>query len=168
MPIYEFYCGDCHTVYSFFTSKIDLGRRPACPQCERPDLERKPSRFATLKHRGDAPDEDPFAGLDESRLEGAMNSLMGEMAHVNEEDPRAMGQFMRRFSKLTGLELGGRMEDLVARMEAGEDPEALEAEIEGEMGDGGEGESFEDFFKLKTALVERKRTPRVDDELYFF
>jgi putative FmdB family regulatory protein len=33
MPIYEFYCPDCHTVFSFFSSRIDTAVRPACPQC---------------------------------------------------------------------------------------------------------------------------------------
>ena len=74
MPIYEFYCRDCHTVYSFFTPRMDTERQPACPRCELQDLERKPSRFATLKHRGEEDGEDPFAGLDESRLEGAMGA----------------------------------------------------------------------------------------------
>ena len=55
-----------------------------------------------------------------------------------------------------------RMGELVARLEAGEDPESLEHE----MDDGG-GDDFDDFFKLKNALQERRRKPRVDDELFF-
>jgi putative FmdB family regulatory protein len=168
MPIYEFYCPDCHAVYSFFTPTPDTERRPDCPRCERRELERRPSRFATLKERpGDGdPAGDPFAGLDESRLEGAMDSLAREMGRFDEEDPRAMGHFLRRFSQETGLEMGGRMEELVRRMEAGEDPEALEAELEGEVGEG-EEDSLDDFFRVKKALAARRR-PRVDEELYFF
>ena len=164
MPIYEFYCPDCHTVYSFFSARAGDQRRPDCPRCSRPELERRPSSFATLKHRGDE-EPDPLESLDESRLEGAMESLMREVGSLDEEDPRAVGRMMRRFGELTGLEMGDRMEELVRRMEAGEDPEGLEAEMDGELGD---DESLDDFFQLKKALGDRRsKRPRVDDELYF-
>ncbi|MCP3964377.1 MAG: zinc ribbon domain-containing protein [bacterium] len=166
MPIYEFYCPDCHTVFSFFSARIDTEARPDCPRCERAALTRKPSRFATLKSRGEEEaEDDPFAGLDESKMEGAMETLMREMDGVeNEEDPRAMGRMMRRFGELSGLEMGDRMEDMVRRMEAGEDPESLEDE----MGDDAESDDFEDFFRLKKAVAAgRRRRPQVDEELYF-
>lgn len=164
MPIYEFYCPDCHTVFNFFSARIDTAAQPKCPRCERLDLERKPSRFATLKHTTDGEGEDdPLSGLDETKIEGAMESLMQEMGHLeNDEDPRSMGRMMRRFSELSGLEMGDRMEELVGRMEAGEDPEGLEQE----MGDDFDGEGFEDFFKLKQAVASRRR-PKIDEELYF-
>jgi putative FmdB family regulatory protein len=166
MPIYEFYCHPCHTVYNFFSARVDTGTRPACPRCGLPELPRKPSRFATLKHGGeDAEDGDPFAGFDDSRLEGAMESLLSETEGLgDEEDPRAMARLMRRFSELSGLEMGDRMEEMTARLEAGEDPDALEEEV----GDLGDGESLDDFFRLKKALGEgRRRRLKVDEELYF-
>ncbi len=165
MPIYEFYCPDCHTVYNFFSARIDTGASPDCPHCQRRRLARKPSTFATLKHQGEGEDAgDSFSGLDESKLEGAMESLMQEMGGLeNEEDPRAMGHLMRRFGELSGLEMGDRMEEMIQRMEAGEDPESLEEEMGGDL----EGDDFDDFFKLKKAVGARRRRPRVDDELYF-
>ena len=166
MPIYEFYCPDCHTVFSFFTARVDLEARPDCPRCERAGLKRRPSRFATLKHQGaDEEHRDPFDALDESKVEGAMESLMQEMGQLeNDQDPRAMGHMMRRFSELSGLEMGDRMEQLVQRMEAGEDPESLEDEM-GDSDDDDDG--LEDFFKLKKTVAARRRRPAVDDELYF-
>ncbi len=165
MPIYEFYCPDCHTVYNFFSARIDIAASPDCPRCRRRQLARKPSTFATLKHQGEDEDAgDPFSGLDESKLEGAMESLMQEMGGLeNEEAPRAMGRLMRRFGELSGLEMGDRMEEMIQRMEAGEDPESLEED----MGDDVDGDDFSDFFKLKKAVGARQRRPRVDDELYF-
>ncbi len=165
MPIYEFYCPDCHTLFNFFSARIDTTAQATCPRCDRPELSRKPSRFAMLKHASDdRDDEAAFDGLDESKLEGAMDTLMKEMGHLeNDEDPRAMGHMMRRFSELSGLEMGDRMEELVARMETGEDPESLEQE----MGEGPSEDDFDDFFKLKKAVSARRRRPRVDDELYF-
>lgn len=165
MPIYEFYCASCHTIFSFFTATSSLERPPSCPKCQRPDLERKPSRFSTLKHReGDDGGEDPLAHLDDARLAGAVDSLLQEMSGFDEEDPRAMGKMMRRFGELTGLEMGERMEEMVQRMEAGEDPESLESEMEASLGDDDEG--LDDLFRLKKALRASRR-PKVDEELYF-
>lgn len=169
MPIYELYCPDCHTVFSFFSSRVDTTASPACPRCARPGLKRKPSTFATLKHRGEnaeGDDSNPLEGLDESRLMGAMESLLGETGDLEgEEDPRQMAKLMRRFGDLTGLEMGEKMEGYVARLEAGEDPESLEREMELD-GEGSE-EGLEDFFKLKKAAQTRRGRPRVDETLYF-
>jgi putative FmdB family regulatory protein len=166
MPIYEFYCHGCHTVFSFFSARVTTEARPACPRCGSGELPRRPSRFATLKHSGEEAElSDPFAGLDDARLEGAMESLMAEAGGLeDEQDPRAMARLMRRFSHLSGLEMGDRMEEFVARLETGEDPEALEKEVEAV----GDDEDLAGFFKLKKAFHEgRRKRPEVDEELYF-
>ena len=177
MPIYEFYCPDCHTIYSFFSARIAPEAKPACPRCGRPELARRPSRFATLKTArpgagGDDADEpdpsDPFAGVDEDRLERAFGSLASEfesMDETAEPDPRQLGRLMRRFTDLTGLEAGPRMQEMLSRLERGEDPDALEAE----MGGGEEGdEDLADFFQLKSKLLGRRAArPKVDETLYF-
>lgn len=164
MPIYEFYCSDCHTIFNFFTPTATLARSPTCPRCERPELERKPSRFATLKHQGSSDSDDPMAHLDDTKLAGAVDSLLEEMSGIDEEDPRTMGKMMRRFGELTGLEMGDRMEEMVQRMEAGEDPESLESDMEASLGPDDEG--IGELFRLKKALSASRR-PTVDEELYF-
>lgn len=165
MPIFEFYCRDCHTIYSFFASPGRMGQRAACPRCGNQELERKPSRFATLKARdADEAADDAFSGVDESRLEQAFESLAVEAERMGEdEDPRAMGRLMRRFSHMTGIELGERMEDMVHRLEAGEDADHLEAEM---MSEGADDDTADAFFRVKRALT-RRAAPRVDEELYF-
>ena len=163
MPIYEFYCQTCHTVFNFFSARAGTTRQPDCPRCGRSELPRRPSRFATLKHAGEE-EPDPFASFDDSKLEGAMEALMNEADGLeSEEDPRALARLMRRFSDVAGLEMGDRMADFVARLEAGEDPDSLEQEMESFD----DGEDFEDFFKLKKQMQERRKRPQVDDELYF-
>lgn len=164
MPIYEFYCKSCHTVFSFFTATIREDASPACPKCARPDLPRRPSSFAMLKHRGEDEPDPLEEMLDDERLEGAMETLMGEMGDVDEDDPRAMGRLMRRFSDLTGLELGDQMQEMVRRLEAGDDPDALDEEMDDAFGDDA---GFDEMFKLKKALRSRRRKPRVDSELYW-
>lgn len=169
MPIYEFYCRDCHTLFNFFSSSVDTEARPLCPRCGKVRLERKPSTFATLRHGGGEGEEEegPFGDLDEGRLEGAMESILGEMEEAGEsEDPRQMAQLLRRFGEAAGMEPGPKMEELLRRLEAGEDPDSLEDE----MGDDLEGEEgLEDFFRAKKAAGRsfRSRRPRVDKELYF-
>jgi len=169
MPIYEFYCPDCHTVYSFFSPRVDTEARPACPKCGRPRLGRRPSRFATLSQRsGDEAEldgDDPFAGLDDERMERAVEALAGEFDGLEgdaEPDPRQLARVLGRFGELTGLEAGPRLREMLARLERGEDPDALESE----MGDG--DEDLSEFFALRKKLAAaRPERPQVDETLYF-
>lgn len=173
MPIYEFYCPECHTIFSFFAQASQLREKPACPRCARPDLERRPSRFATLRHSGgdggsDDHELDAFSSLEEGRLERALEGLASEAESLGDtEDPRAMGQLLRKFGDLSGLELGSRMEEALSRMEAGEDPETIDQELEADLAGDGSAESLEDLFTLKKTALRRARRPIVDDELHF-
>jgi putative FmdB family regulatory protein len=174
MPIYEYYCSACHMLFNFFSPRIDTTARPSCPRCGRPELERRPARFATLKRtagesEAEGDDEDnPFPGLDEERLEKAMESMAGDLDKIgDDEDPRQMARFFRRFGDAAGMRLGPRMEDMLRRLERGEDMEALEEEMGGGGEEGAEGE-MEEWFQLKeTAKRLRQRRPRLDETLYF-
>lgn len=142
MPVYECYCPDCHTIFSFFSRRVDTETRPACPRCARPHLERQVSLFAISKGRaereggGEDGEPDLPAGLDEERLMRAFASLEGEMGNLDDEDPRQAARVMRKLFESAGLKLGGSMAEAMRRMEAGEDPDQIEAE----MGDLLEGE----------------------------
>jgi putative FmdB family regulatory protein len=164
MPIYEFYCERCNTIFNFFSSMIDTDKRPDCPRCQKPRLERLLSRFATLKkgkaEEGD--EESPIPDVDESKLEQAMATLANEAESMNEEDPRQAAQLMRKLTDMTGLNLGPAMEEALHRMEAGEDPEQIEAE----MGDLLEDEDPFAPGGGKKGYRSRK-APHQDDQLYF-
>lgn len=174
MPIYEFYCADCHRLFNFLSRSVDTTSRPACPRCGRPALERRPARFAALVRSGsgagggEEEEDNPFPGLDEERLERAMESMSGELEGMGEEeDPRQMARFFRRFGEAAGMRLGPRMEEMLRRLERGEDPDALEEEMGGGEGEGDEGE-MEEWFQLKeTARRLRRRKPPLDETLYF-
>ncbi|MEA2084036.1 MAG: hypothetical protein U9O82_07325 [Thermodesulfobacteriota bacterium] len=73
-----------------------------------------------------------------------------------------MAGLMRKFSKQTGIHLGDGMEEAMARMEAGEDPE----KIEQEMGDILENE---DPFLMqgKPGKKMRRRSGPVRDETLY-
>ncbi len=163
MPIYEFYCPDCHRIFNFLSRKVKTTKRPACPRCGNKGLQRKVSSFAISKGRPE-PGEDGLPDLDETRLEQAMASLAGEAEKLDEEDPRQMAGLMRRLYDATGLELGPGMEEAIRRMEAGEDPD----KIEEEMGDLLEGEdpfSFAGQQGIKGWRT-KLRPPVVDSTLY--
>jgi putative FmdB family regulatory protein len=161
MPIYEFYCQKCHTIFNFFSSSVNVEKRPDCPKCGKKKLERQMSLFSSPKRKGEE-EETPMPDMDESKMEQAMNLLAKEAENINEDDPRQAANLMRKLTDMTGLDLGPGMEEALARMEAGEDPEQIEAE----MGDLLENE---DPFTLKqkSARAARNRPPDVDDQLYY-
>ncbi len=161
MPIYEFFCPDCNTVFNFFSSRINTEKRPDCPRCKRRELTRVMSSFAVIG-RAREENDDPLAGLDESKMEQALAGLMREAENVNEDDPRQMASLMRKFSDQTGISLGEQMQEAIARMEAGEDPE----QIEQEMGDLLEDDDMFSLEGMKKRIRSDSRPPRHDETLY--
>lgn len=169
MPIYEFYCADCNALLNFLSSRIDTDKRPDCPRCGRPRLERRPARFATLRHAATESPGDPFDELDEASMERAMESMAGDLESLGDsEDPRRFAQVLRKMGASTGLELGPKMEELLGRLESGADLDDLESEMAADSDDPA-SEDFADYFRLKKKLANwRDRRPRLDKELYFF
>ncbi len=162
MPIYEFFCDNCNTVFNFFSSRPNTEKRPDCPKCGKPQLQKMMSTFATIGKAKETEEDDPLAGLDESKVEQALSGLMREAEHCNENDPRQMANLMRKFSDKTGLSLGGAMEEALARMEAGDDPE----QIEQEMGDRMESEEPFSLEGIKKKMQSVSRRPFRDERLY--
>jgi putative FmdB family regulatory protein len=163
MPIYEFFCADCNTVFNFLSRRPNTDKRPECPKCGKPELQKLMSAFATIGKAKENDGEDPFAGMDEAKMEQALAGLMREAENVNEDDPRQMAQLMRKFADKTGLNLGGAMEEAMARMEAGEDPDQIEQEM-GDLMEGDEPFSLEAM--KKKVQAGSKRQPVHDDHLY--
>ncbi len=134
MPVYEFYCPDCHIIFSFFSRRVDTQTRPACPRCSRPDLSRQASLFAISRARGESDaagegEADLPAGLDEERLMRAFAAMEGEMEGLDDSDPKQAARLMRRLFDATGLRLGDGMAEAIRRMEAGEDPDAIDSDL---------------------------------------
>jgi len=159
MPVYEFYCGECHAIFNFFSRRVRTDKTPACPRCQKPDLKKLVSNFAISRNLQEQPDGMP--DVDESKMEQAMMTLAGEMENMNEDDPKAMANFMRRFSSMTGLNLGDGAEEALSRLEAGEDPEQVEAE----MGDLFDGDNLFSQTRLK-GLKKKYLAPDHEDTLY--
>ena len=161
MPIYEFYCDECNTIFNFFSRTVNTRKSPTCPRCKTVKLSRRMSSFAfTGRAREDGDPADlPF---DESKMEQAMLMLAGEAEHINEDDPRQAADLMRKLSHMTGMELGDGMEEALARMENGEDPEQIEAD----MGDLLENEDPFAMASKKAGGIRRRPAPARDETLY--
>ena len=162
MPIYEFYCEDCHIIFNFFSRSVNTTKKPKCPKCKERTLTRQISLVAftgKAKEDGDL-DDLPF---DEGKMEQAMRMLASEADKINEDDPKQAANLMRKLTDMTGLKLGDGMDEALRRMEKGEDPEQLEAE----MGDLLEEE--EPFAlpekKIKETKIKRQE-PLRDETLY--
>lgn len=164
MPIYEFYCEPCHTLYNFYSKRVNTEKRPACPRCGQPELERRVSLFSLSRGRKEEDEDDPFAGLDEGRMEQALMSMLGDIEKIDEADPRQAAGLLKKMYQATGMKMGGAMEEMISRMEAGEDPEQIEAEL-------GDALEEDDLFagQPPTRLHDLKRRflpPKVDEKLY--
>ena len=112
MPYYDFRCQDCRQrIRLFYTFAEYDTAAPTCGRCQSKNLNRIISRVALAKSEDARMDS--FA--DDSALAG-----------LDEEDPRALGQFMRKMSREMGEDLGDEFGEVVDRLESGESPEEIE------------------------------------------
>jgi putative FmdB family regulatory protein len=162
MPIYEFYCEDCNTIFNFFSKTVNTTKRPKCPKCNIRTLSRQVSVFAVTGRAKEDSDLDDLS-FDENKMEKAMHMLASEADKINEDDPKQAAQLMRKLSDMTGLKLGDSMDEALRRMEKGEDPEQVEAE----MGDLLEEEDpFSLPEKKGKGVKGRPKAPFKDETLY--
>lgn len=160
MPIYEFYCAKCHTIYNFFSKSVNISKVPVCPKCRNAKLIRQMSVFATKSGGEKTKDDHPFAGLDEKKVEKEIACIAAAAEKVKDDDPRAAAQLMRKFTEITGMKMGENFQDALQRIEKGEEPEKVEAE----MGDAlMQEDPFVDKQSIKTTA---KGRPNVDETLY--
>lgn len=163
MPIYEFFCQECNTVFNFFSRSINTSKLPRCPKCHKPRLRRELSLFAATGKAKEGGGGDNLP-MDESKMERAMNMLEKEAGSINENDPRQAAQLMRKFSDVTGMSLGKKAEEALGRLESGEDPDKVEADM-GDMLDGKEDPFMQPGEKGARGSG-RKPPPKRDETLY--
>ena len=154
MPIYEFACGKCRKIYSFLSKRVNPTHSPVCPKCGNKKLEKQLSRFAMTKGlkepaaATDAGEDEGMPDMDDPKVMAAMNELERDMEHMDENNPKHMAHMMRKMKDVMPPgTVPKEMEDAIRRLESGEDPEKIEAEMgdlfggmgdeEDEMGMGG-------------------------------
>ncbi len=111
MPVYEYRCPACKKKSTvFFRSFSQVSdTSPTCSHCGGGGLIRLISRVARLRSGDD------IAALD-------------DLGSVDENDPRSMSRWLRRAGQELGDEAGPELQEMVDRLESGE-----------ELGDGEDG-----------------------------
>ena len=144
MPIYEYLCAGCNKIFSFHSFKMARKKTPTCPKCGAGDLSRVASSFgvaARSKAPASAGSDD--GDFDDPRVEREMMRFAAELENMDENDPKAMAKAVRKMTEIAGEPVTPAMEEMICRLEAGEDPEKVEEEmgdaIEEEMGEEGGG-----------------------------
>ncbi len=119
MPIYEYRCAACKRRSSLFVRNVASSGKPRCEHCGSAKISRLMSKFAV---HGAAPrfDADGAGGMDD----------------IDEQDPRAVARWARQMKDEMGEDLGPEFDDMVGRIEGGEDPESVMAEGDGGFDDG--------------------------------
>jgi hypothetical protein len=155
-------------VFSFFSRRVDTEKRPACPRCGQPKLDRQVSRFATLGRSGAESAGDAVPGdLDEAKMEGLMETMSREAEGLDENNPRQIAQMMRKLHDASGMPLDAKADEAIRRMEAGESPEKIEEEMGDVFGEAGpDVDSASDAVSAGPRRKKRRRPPAVDDTLY--
>jgi hypothetical protein len=67
--------------------------------------------------------------MDEEKMMRAFESMAGDFDKVDENDPKQAAKMMRRLFDASGMKLGNGMAEAIRRMESGEDPDRIEAEM---------------------------------------
>src|SRR5215211_9090264 len=144
MPIYEFACPKCRVIFNFLSKRTDPDRLPACPKCGNRKMEKQMSGFAMLRgaketvaSSGDGGGGGPPApDMDDPRVMRAMSEMERDMEHLDEKNPKHMAHMMRKKKDLMPPgTLPKELDVAIKRLEAGEDPEKIEADMGDVLGD---------------------------------
>jgi hypothetical protein len=169
MPIYEFYSPQTRKIYTFFARSLAYaGKTPRCPDNPKAKMEKLVSPFSVTGRAKEKPDLPGDADADDPRMEQALAEMEREFGGMDENnpDPRQLARMMRKMTSFTGERMPAQMEEMIARMEKGEDPEKLEAEYgeslddfePGAGGEGGEETALSALRRLRKQRVERDPT----------
>lgn len=141
MPIYEFSCAECRTVFSFFSRRVNTTDIPKCPRCSRP-LSKNVSLFSA---RTGGKSEDPFGlgddGLDEDfpnvpdfdpndeRVARAIGEMGSRLDRLDPSNPAEAARTIREFSEKSGVKLNDRLMAAVGRLAAGDASDGAAQEL---------------------------------------
>ena len=114
MPTYDFVCENCQQRFDVFMSYSEYGTKPVqCVHCGSGNVRRRMTKVRIAKSE----DSRMENMMDESALEGL------------EDDPKALGQMMKKMGKEMGEDLPPEFDDVVDRLEAGQSPEEIESAL---------------------------------------
>ena len=114
MPTYDYVCMNCQQRFDVFMSYSDYGKLTVkCVHCGSENVRRRMTRVRVAKS-------------EESRMEGMVDeSALSGL----ENDPKALGQMMKKMGKEMGEDLPPEFDDVVDRLEAGQSPDEIESAL---------------------------------------
>lgn len=112
MPIYEYRCGDCDQVSSFFTRSISAELHPICAHCQGQNMQRRMSSFAMGKTPQSVHEQFPAPG--------------GGSALDYYSDPRNIGRNVEESFQRHGLDMPDSVRDNIAAAREGTLPKDLD------------------------------------------
>jgi putative FmdB family regulatory protein len=148
MPIYEFACPKCRKIFNFLSKSTRPDRTPVCPKCGNRKMTKQLSSFAMPRGAKEpaavaegVPGQPPMPDMNDPRMMQAMSEMERDMEHLDENNPKHMAHMMRKMKDL--MPAGSVPKELdvaIKRLEAGDDPEKIEADMGDVLGDfmGGE------------------------------
>ena len=132
MAIYEYYSPENNRIYSFYAKTISHSDKlPRCPDNPNYKMVKMISTFSVTGNRDNFEDESMGSHPSDHDFQAAMAEMENEITGIDEEnpDPRQLGHLMRKMTEISGEKMPERMEEIMRRLEAGEDPEKLEDEF---------------------------------------
>jgi len=115
MPTYDFICNNCNQHFDVFLTFAEYGKKAVnCAHCKSKNVRRRMTKVRIAKS-------------EDSRMDAMANDFSG--FDGLEDDPKAMGQMMRKMGKEMGEELPPEFDEVVGRLEAGQSPEEIESAV---------------------------------------
>jgi len=130
MPTYSFRCLDCKKRFDVFLSYSEYGVKAVeCAHCHSGNVQRRINRVR-------------IARSDDSRLDdlSSMDDLDGL-----DDDPRALGKMMRKMSQEMGEDVGPELNEVIDRLEAGQNPDDIDSAMPELGADSGRDLGGDDF-----------------------
>jgi putative FmdB family regulatory protein len=109
MPIYEYRCNSCQRKVDLFVRGFSSPSNLTCSHCSSQDLSRVFSRFGVRRSKSDKSVYDDI--LSDSKLTGGLMR----------NDPRALAEWTRKMSRAADEDATPETQELLDRMDAGED-----------------------------------------------
>lgn len=115
MPTYDFICNACKQRFDVFLTYAEYGKKAAhCAHCNSADVRRRMTKVRVAK-------------TEEGRLESMTDGFSG--LEGLEDDPRALGQMMRKMGREMGEDTPPEFDEVVGRLEAGQSPDEIESAL---------------------------------------
>jgi len=115
MPTYDFICNNCDQRFDIFLTYNEYGKKiVTCPHCQSKDVRRRMTKVRIAKS-------------EETRMDSMADDFSG--FEGLEDDPKAMGQMMRKMGKEMGEDLPPEFDEVVNRLQSGQSPEDIESAL---------------------------------------